>query len=147
MNCDGLPCPALPCLVSKSELTNLAFLPILSPLSCPMPCPMPCPVPCLVLASDFFVLSLFFLCPCLIRALVKSSFITSNLPSTLAPPSDYRTITGVNGPLVILENVRLPKFAEIVNLTLSNVTPPTLPCLVWSCFLLSSSVLCLVLTH
>ena len=34
---------------------------------------------------------------------------------------DYRTITGVNGPLVILENVRLPKFAEIVNLTLSNV--------------------------
>jgi len=36
------------------------------------------------------------------------------------PRLDYRTITGVNGPLVILENVRLPKFAEIVNLTLSN---------------------------
>jgi len=26
----------------------------------------------------------------------------------------------VNGPLVILDNVKLPKFAEIVNLTLGN---------------------------
>ncbi|DAZ94711.1 TPA: hypothetical protein N0F65_012664 [Lagenidium giganteum] len=36
------------------------------------------------------------------------------------PRIDYRTISGVNGPLVILENVKLPKFAEIVNLTLAN---------------------------
>jgi vacuolar-type H+-ATPase subunit B/Vma2 len=34
--------------------------------------------------------------------------------------SQYSTIQGVNGPLVILDNVKLPKFAEIVNLTLGN---------------------------
>ncbi|CAN0146004.1 unnamed protein product [Discosporangium mesarthrocarpum] len=33
---------------------------------------------------------------------------------------EYKTISGVNGPLVILENVKLPKFAEIVDLTLST---------------------------
>jgi V-type H+-transporting ATPase subunit B len=36
------------------------------------------------------------------------------------PRLDYRTISGVNGPLVILENVKFPKYAEIVNLTLGN---------------------------
>merc|ERR1719379_2791745 len=36
------------------------------------------------------------------------------------PRLEYKTVTGVNGPLVILENVRNPKFAEIVNLTLSD---------------------------
>ena len=41
------------------------------------------------------------------------------------PRLDYRTIQGVNGPLVILDNVRSPKFAEIVNLTLSNGTTRT----------------------
>ena len=32
------------------------------------------------------------------------------------------TIAGVNGPLVILDNVKLPKYAEIVNLTLGDGT-------------------------
>ena len=32
----------------------------------------------------------------------------------------YSTIQGVNGPLVILDNVKLPRFAEIVNLTLGS---------------------------
>jgi len=36
------------------------------------------------------------------------------------PRLEYRTLQGVNGPLVILENVRAPKFAEIVNLTLGD---------------------------
>jgi len=36
------------------------------------------------------------------------------------PRLEYRTIAGVNGPLVILDNVKLPKFAEIVNLTLGD---------------------------
>jgi len=36
------------------------------------------------------------------------------------PRIDYRTISGVNGPLVILENVKLPKYAEIVKLTLND---------------------------
>jgi V-type H+-transporting ATPase subunit B len=36
------------------------------------------------------------------------------------PRLDYRTVTAVNGPLVILDNVKLPKFAEIINLTLAD---------------------------
>lgn len=36
------------------------------------------------------------------------------------PKQSYKTIQGVNGPLVILDNVKLPCYAEIVNLTLGN---------------------------
>ena len=36
------------------------------------------------------------------------------------PRLQYSTLSGVNGPLVILENVKLPMFAEIVELTLAN---------------------------
>lgn len=36
------------------------------------------------------------------------------------PRLEYRTIAGVNGPLVILDNVKLPKANEIVNLTLRD---------------------------
>lgn len=36
------------------------------------------------------------------------------------PRLDYRTVTGVNGPLVILDNVKGPRYAEIVNLTLGD---------------------------
>jgi hypothetical protein len=36
------------------------------------------------------------------------------------PKLEYRTIAGVNGPLVILENVKKPRFAEIVKVTLGN---------------------------
>lgn len=32
----------------------------------------------------------------------------------------YRTVSGVNGPLVILDDVKFPKFAEIVQLRLSD---------------------------
>jgi V-type H+-transporting ATPase subunit B len=39
---------------------------------------------------------------------------------SIAPRLDYKTISGVNGPLVILEHVKFPKFSEIVNLTLTN---------------------------
>jgi len=38
------------------------------------------------------------------------------------PSIEYRTISGVNGPLVILDNVKLPKYGEIVNLTLGDGT-------------------------
>ena len=38
-----------------------------------------------------------------------------------APPA-YRTVTAVNGPLVVLDNVKFPKFSEIVNLRLSDGT-------------------------
>eukprot|EP01083_Nonionella_stella_P106071 305589_1 len=36
------------------------------------------------------------------------------------PRLDYRTVTAVKGPLVILDNVKFPKYAEIVRLTLGN---------------------------
>jgi V-type H+-transporting ATPase subunit B len=38
------------------------------------------------------------------------------------PRLDYRTVTAVNGPLVILENVKFPMFSEIVSLTLADGT-------------------------
>jgi len=38
------------------------------------------------------------------------------------PRITYKTVVGVNGPLVILENVKFPKYAEIVNLTLPDGT-------------------------
>ncbi|KAJ9468961.1 V-type proton ATPase subunit B [Diplonema papillatum] len=39
---------------------------------------------------------------------------------SLKPRLDYRTIRAVNGPLVILNDVRCPKFAEIVNIELAD---------------------------
>ncbi|PVV05238.1 hypothetical protein BB560_000250 [Smittium megazygosporum] len=45
---------------------------------------------------------------------------SSNSPYSISPKLDYRTISGVNGPLVILENVKSPKYSEIVNLTLPD---------------------------
>jgi V-type H+-transporting ATPase subunit B len=40
----------------------------------------------------------------------------------IAPRIDYRTVVKVDGPLVILDNVKHPKFAEIVNVCLSDGT-------------------------
>ena len=42
------------------------------------------------------------------------------LPLFLVCVLDYSTVSAVKGPLVILDNVKLPKYAEIVNLTLKN---------------------------
>lgn len=38
----------------------------------------------------------------------------------LAPRIDYRTILKVDGPLVVLDNVKFPKYAEIVNVVLGD---------------------------
>jgi V-type H+-transporting ATPase subunit B len=38
----------------------------------------------------------------------------------LQPRLDYRTVQGVNGPLVFLDDIKFPKYAEIVTLTLGN---------------------------
>jgi V-type H+-transporting ATPase subunit B len=38
------------------------------------------------------------------------------------PRIDYRTIIGVEGPLVIMENVKFPTYGEIVNVNLSDGT-------------------------
>ena len=40
----------------------------------------------------------------------------------IAPRIDYRTITKVDGPLVVLDNVKFPKYAEIVNVVLGDGT-------------------------
>jgi len=42
--------------------------------------------------------------------------------TTIKPRLEYKTVEAVNGPLVILENVRLPRFQEIVNLRLGDGT-------------------------
>ncbi|KAF4674985.1 Vacuolar ATP synthase subunit B [Perkinsus chesapeaki] len=39
---------------------------------------------------------------------------------TINPRVEYQTITGVEGPLVILDNVKFPQYNEIVNLTLAD---------------------------
>lgn len=41
------------------------------------------------------------------------------------PRITYKTVSGVNGPLVILDDVKFPKFAEIVNLVLADGTERT----------------------
>jgi len=38
----------------------------------------------------------------------------------IAPIIDYRTVLDVEGPLVVLDNVKFPKYAEIVNVRLSD---------------------------
>ena len=38
----------------------------------------------------------------------------------IAPRIDYRTVVKVDGPLVILDNVKFPKYAEIVNVCLGD---------------------------
>jgi V-type H+-transporting ATPase subunit B len=38
----------------------------------------------------------------------------------IRPRLEYRTVSGVNGPLVILDNVKSPRYAEIVQLTLGD---------------------------
>lgn len=38
----------------------------------------------------------------------------------ITPRVDYRTVLDVEGPLVILDNVKFPRYAEIVNVKLGN---------------------------
>merc|ERR1712151_1334478 len=38
----------------------------------------------------------------------------------IAPRIDYRTVVKVDGPLVVLENIKFPKYAEIVNVILKD---------------------------
>lgn len=38
----------------------------------------------------------------------------------IKPTIDYKTVSAVNGPLIILDNIRQPKFYEIVNITLHD---------------------------
>jgi len=40
----------------------------------------------------------------------------------VTPRVDYRTVLDVEGPLVVLDNVKFPKYAEIVNVRLGDGT-------------------------
>ncbi|XP_010223696.1 PREDICTED: V-type proton ATPase subunit B, kidney isoform [Tinamus guttatus] len=48
--------------------------------------------------------------------------VWSSIPKTAARggPTAYRTVCGVNGPLVVLDNVKFAQYAEIVNFTLPD---------------------------
>nr|KAF6400406.1 ATPase H+ transporting V1 subunit B2 [Rousettus aegyptiacus] len=41
------------------------------------------------------------------------------------PRLTYKTVSGVNGPLVILDHVKFPRYSEIVHLTLPDGTKRT----------------------
>ncbi|KAG0239551.1 P-loop containing nucleoside triphosphate hydrolase protein [Mortierella sp. GBAus27b] len=53
-------------------------------------------------------------------SVVHAAAVTRNY--SVEPRLDYRTVAGVNGPLVMLDNVKFPKFSEIVELTLPDGT-------------------------
>jgi V-type H+-transporting ATPase subunit B len=53
---------------------------------------------------------------------IRDSILAAIRDYVVQPRLDYRTVKGVNGPLVILDHVKLPTFAEIVNLTLPDGT-------------------------
>jgi V-type H+-transporting ATPase subunit B len=44
--------------------------------------------------------------------------VTTNY--NITPRVDYRTVLDVEGPLVVLDNVKFPKYAEIVNVRLGD---------------------------
>ena len=60
-------------------------------------------------------------------SLLETDFAKVQIQASLAtkeytcePRVEYRTVTGVSGPLVILDKVKNAKFAEIVDITLSR---------------------------
>merc|ERR1712241_380087 len=59
------------------------------------------------------------------QVMSKSAALEANMAAVTRdyidnPRITYKTVSGVNGPLVILDNVKYPKFAEIVNLRLPD---------------------------
>jgi len=52
----------------------------------------------------------------------KANVAAASRNYSVNPRLDYRTVSAVNGPLVILDNVKRPMFAEIVSLTLADGT-------------------------
>ncbi|KAK9398522.1 V-type proton ATPase subunit B kidney isoform [Crotalus adamanteus] len=53
---------------------------------------------------------------------VKENFHAVTRNYITHPRLTYRTVCGVNGPLVVLDNVKFAQYAEIVNFTLPNGT-------------------------
>nr|WCZ58689.1 V-type proton ATPase subunit B [Seculamonas ecuadoriensis] len=52
----------------------------------------------------------------------KANVSAASRDYVVDPRLDYNTVQGVNGPLVILDHVKFPRFAEIVMITLGNGT-------------------------
>lgn len=55
----------------------------------------------------------------------KANLFSTNVQAVtrdynITPRIDYRTVVKVDGPLVILDNVKFPKYAEIVNVCLGD---------------------------
>ncbi|KAF9164436.1 Vacuolar ATP synthase subunit B [Actinomortierella ambigua] len=53
-------------------------------------------------------------------SVIHAAAVTRNY--AIEPRLDYRTVAGVNGPLVMLDNIKFPKYSEIVELTLPDGT-------------------------
>jgi len=51
---------------------------------------------------------------------IKDHIAAVNTDYNIAPRIDYRTVLDVEGPLVVLDNVKFPKYAEIVNVRLGS---------------------------
>ena len=53
-------------------------------------------------------------------SLAREHLMAVNRDYNAQPRMTYRTVSAVNGPLVILDNVKFPRYAEIVTLTLPD---------------------------
>ena len=54
------------------------------------------------------------------RAAAREHIMAASRNYITQPRLTYKTVSGVNGPLVILDQVKFPKYAEIVTLTLAD---------------------------
>merc|ERR1711988_1844398 len=52
--------------------------------------------------------------------MAREHFMAVNRDYATQPRMTYKTVSAVNGPLVILDNVKFPRYAEIVTLTLND---------------------------
>lgn len=51
---------------------------------------------------------------------IKTNAAAAVRDYNVTPRVDYRTVLDVEGPLVVLDNVKFPKYAEIVNVRLGD---------------------------
>ena len=53
-------------------------------------------------------------------AMAREHFMAVNRDYATQPRMTYKTVSAVNGPLVILDNVKFPRYAEIGNFFLKK---------------------------
>merc|ERR1712021_289077 len=54
------------------------------------------------------------------NAVHRANYAAATTDYNITPRVDYRTVLDVEGPLVTLDNVKFPKYAEIVNVRLGD---------------------------